>query len=206
MTIEFDVIDFSNQIVGKVELPEEIFSVTVRKDIIHRVCNWQLAKRRSGNHKTKTIGEISGTTKKPHNQKGSGRARQGSLRSPHYRGGAVIFGPVVRSHGYSLNKKVRDLGLKTILSSKLNEKKIIIVDKLSSACKTSELKNVFDSINCKSALVVDSNKTDSFICAIKNLKDFNFLPVIGLNVYDTLRHDNLIITQDAINDITARLL
>src|SRR5438874_12180128 len=107
-----------NQEVGDIELSEEVFGLPVRPDILARVVDWQLAKRRAGTHKTKGISEISGTTKKPYRQKGTGRARQGSLRSPQFRGGARIFGPVVRDHGYDLPKKVRKLGLKTALSTK----------------------------------------------------------------------------------------
>src|SRR5688572_10995848 len=110
------VFTIDNKESGEVTLNADIFGAAKRPDILARVVNWQLAKRRSGTHKTKGISEISGTTKKPHAQKGTGRARQGSLRSPHMRGGAVIFGPVVRDHGFSLPKKVRQLGLKVALS------------------------------------------------------------------------------------------
>src|SRR5688572_33502499 len=110
--------NLDNQEVGDIELAEEVFSLPVRGDILARVVEWQRAKARAGTHKTKGISDISGTTKKPFRQKGTGNARQGSLRSPQYRGGAVIFGPVVRSHEYDLPKKVRKLGLKTALSAK----------------------------------------------------------------------------------------
>lgn len=113
---------------GTIELDESVFGVPVRGDILARMVHWQLAKRRAGTHKAKQIGEISGTTKKPWRQKGSGRARQGSMRSPQWRGGAVIFGPVVRDHGYDLPKKVRALALKTALSSKQAEGKLIVID------------------------------------------------------------------------------
>src|SRR3954468_6702795 len=117
-----------NQEVGDIELAEEVFGLPVRRDILARVINWQLAKRRAGTHKTKGVSEISGTTKKPYKQKSTGRARQGSLRSPQFRGGAVIFGPVVRSHEFGLQKKVRRLGLKTALSAKQSEGKLIVID------------------------------------------------------------------------------
>src|ERR687895_1634063 len=123
-----NVTDLNAQTVGEIELADEIFGVTVRKDILARVVNWQLSKRRAGTHKTKGISDISGTTKKPYKQKGTGRARQGSLRSPQFRGGAVIFGPVVRSHEFDLQKKVRRLGLKTALSAKQAEGKLIVID------------------------------------------------------------------------------
>src|SRR5512147_171143 len=130
--MKLKVTDISNKAVGEVEIDDavfaDIFGRNVRKDILARAVNWQLAKRRSGNHKTKEIGDVSGTTKKPYKQKGTGRARQGSLRSPQFRGGAVIFGPVVRSHEFDLQKKVRRLGLKTALSAKQAEGKLVVID------------------------------------------------------------------------------
>ena len=120
--------NLDNQEVGDIELAEEVFGLPVRNDILARVVNWQLAKRRAGTHKTKGVSEIQGTTRKPYKQKGTGRARQGSLRSPQFRGGARIFGPVVRSHGFDLQKKVRRLGLKTALSAKHSEGKLMVID------------------------------------------------------------------------------
>ena len=120
--------NLDNKEVGDIELDDEVFGLPVRRDILARVVNWQLAKRRAGTHKTKGISEIQGTTKKPYKQKGTGRARQGSLRSPQFRGGATIFGPVVRSHEFGLQKKVRRLGLKTALSAKLAEGKLVVID------------------------------------------------------------------------------
>src|ERR1043165_4211104 len=122
------VITFDNETVGEIDLSDTVFDVTPRKDILARMVNWQLAKRRAGTHKAKGISDVSGTTKKPYRQKGTGRARQGSLRSPQFRGGAVIFGPVVRSHEFGLQKKVRRLGLKTALSAKQAEGKLIVID------------------------------------------------------------------------------
>src|SRR5215470_16358046 len=130
--------NLDNKTIGEIDLADEVFAVPVRKDILARAVNWQLNKRRSGNHKTKGVSEISGTTKKPYRQKGTGRARQGSLRSPQFRGGARIFGPVVRDHGYGLNKKIRKLGLKTALSVKCAEGKLVVLDELGQAAKTKE--------------------------------------------------------------------
>src|ERR1700686_3912325 len=127
--MKLTVRNLDNQEVGDIELAEEAFGLPVRRDILARVVNWQLAKRRSGTHKTKGISDISDTTKKPYKQKGTGRARQGSLRSPQFRGGAVIFGPVVRSHEFGLHKKVRKLVLKTALSAKQAEGKLVVLDK-----------------------------------------------------------------------------
>src|ERR1700732_2844210 len=126
--MKLTVRNLDNQEVGDIELAEEVFGLPVRRDILARVVNWQLAKRRAGTHKTKGISDISGTTKKPYKQKGTGRARQGSLRSPQFRGGARIFGTVVRSHEFDLQKKVRKLGLKTALSAKPAEGQLVGLD------------------------------------------------------------------------------
>ena len=120
--------NLDNQEVGDIELDDAVFGLPIRGDILARVVNWQLAKRRAGTHKTKGISDIQGTTKKPYKQKGTGRARQGSLRSPQFRGGARIFGPVVRSHAFDLQKNVRRLGLKTALSAKHGEGKLVVID------------------------------------------------------------------------------
>lgn len=120
-----DVITLDNSAAGSIELADDVFGLEVRVDLLQRVVRWQLAKRQAGTHKTKGISEISGTTKKPFKQKGTGRARQGSMRSAQFRGGATIFGPVVRSHAHDLPKKVRALGLKTALSAKLAEQKLV---------------------------------------------------------------------------------
>src|ERR1700681_1550834 len=126
--MKLTVRNLDNQEVGDIELAEAIFGAPVRRDILARVVNWQLAKRRAGTHKTKGISDIQGTTKKPWRQKGTGRARAGSLRSPQFRGGAVIFGPVARDHAFGMQKKVRRLALKTALSSKQAEGKLIVID------------------------------------------------------------------------------
>src|SRR6059058_2810405 len=145
-----------NQEVGDIELSEEVLGLPVRPDILARVVNWQLAKRRAGTNKTKGISEISGTTRKPYKQKGTGRARQGSLRSPQFRGGARIFGPVVRSHAFDLQKKVRRLGLKTALSAKQGEGKLVVIDeaRLDDA-KTKALRARFDALGWASVLIID---------------------------------------------------
>src|SRR5580692_828393 len=146
--------NLSNESVGEIELDDEIFGVPVRQDLIYRAVNWQLAKRRSGNHKTKGISEIAGTTKKPYAQKGTGRARQGSLRSPQFRGGARIFGPVVRSHEFSLQKKVRKLGLKTALSAKQGEGKLVVIDAARvTEAKTKALRARFETLGWDSVLI-----------------------------------------------------
>lgn len=192
--------------VGSIDLADEVFGLTPRSDILARVVDWQLAKRRSGNHKTKGISEISGTTKKPYKQKGTGRARQGSLRSPQFRGGAVIFGPIVRDHSYDLPKKVRKLGLKTALSAKQAEGKLIVVDNLGEVGKTKELAQTFAKLGWTSVLVIDGPEIqDGVRRAAANLKGVDLLPQQGANVYDILRRDTLVLTRSAVEQLEARL-
>jgi large subunit ribosomal protein L4 len=192
---------------GDIELADEVFGVPVRKDILARMVQWQLAKRRAGTHKTKGISEIQGTTKKPWRQKGTGRARQGSLRSPQFRGGAVIFGPVVRSHAFDLQKKVRRLALKTALSAKQAEGKLVVVDDVKlTAPKTKQLAERFEKLGWGSVLIIGGAVLDeNFARAARNLPEVDVLPQQGANVYDILRRDTLVLTRDAVQHLEARL-
>lgn len=199
--------NLDNDEVGDIELAEEVFGLPVRRDILARVVNWQLAKRRAGTHKTKGISEIQGTTKKPYKQKGTGRARQGSLRSPQFRGGAIIFGPVVRSHAFSLQKKVRKLGLKTALSAKQGEGKLVVIDAASiGEAKTKALRARFETLGWDSVLIIDGPTLDqNFTRAARNLPRVDVLPQQGANVYDILRRDTLVLTREAVQHLEARL-
>jgi large subunit ribosomal protein L4 len=198
--------NLDNQEVGDIELAEEVFGLPVRQDILARVVNWQLAKRRAGTHKTKGISDISGTTKKPYRQKGTGRARQGSLRSPQFRGGAVIFGPVVRSHEFGLQKKVRRLGLKTALSAKQAEGKLIVVDEARlDEAKTKTLRARIEKLGWGSVLIIDGAVNENFARAARNLPKVDVLPEHGANVYDILRRDTLVLTRVAVQQLEARL-
>jgi len=190
-----------------IELADEVFGLPIRRDILARVVNWQLAKRRAGTHKTKGISEIQGTTKKPYKQKGTGRARQGSLRSPQFRGGATIFGPVVRSHEFSLQKKVRKLGLKTALSSKHREGKLVVIDAAHlDEAKTKVLRARFEALGWDSVLIIDGPEVEEgFMRAARNLPRVDVLPQQGANVYDILRRDTLVLTRDAVQHLEARL-
>ncbi len=199
--------NLDNAEVGDIELAEDVFGLPIRRDILARMVNWQLAKRRAGTHKTKGISDIQGTTKKPYRQKGTGRARQGSLRSPQFRGGAVIFGPVVRSHAFGLQKKVRRLALKTALSSKQAEGKLVVLEaaKLAEA-KTSGLAERFRKLGWGSVLIIDGPELDgNFARAARNLPEVDVLPQQGANVYDILRRDTLVLTRDAVQHLEARL-
>jgi large subunit ribosomal protein L4 len=199
--------DLDNQEVGSIDLAEEVFGLPIRRDILARMVNWQLAKRRAGTHKTKGISEVQGTTKKPWRQKGTGRARQGSLRSPQFRGGGIIFGPVVRSHAFSLQKKVRRLALKTALSAKQAEGKLVVLEaaKLAEA-KTKMLAQRLDKLGWGSVLIIDGPELDeNFARAARNLPGVDVLPQQGANVYDILRRDTLVLTRDAVQHLEARL-
>jgi len=205
--MKLTVRNLDNDEVGDIELAEEVFGLPVRRDILARVINWQLAKRRAGTHKTKGISEIQGTTKKPYKQKGTGRARQGSLRSPQFRGGAIIFGPVVRSHAFSLQKKVRKLGLKTALSAKQGEGKLVVIDAASiGEAKTKALRARFETLGWDSVLIIDGPTLDqNFTRAARNLPRVDVLPQQGANVYDILRRDTLVLTREAVQHLEARL-
>ena len=201
------VTSLDNKQVGDIDLADEIFGVPVRRDIIARMVNWQLAKRRAGTHKAKGISDISGTTKKPFRQKGTGRARAGSLRSPQFRGGAVIFGPVVRDHSHDLPKKVRRLALKSALSSKQAEGKLVVVDALRSKDgKTRKVADQIAGLGWGSALLIDGPEVDDGLQrAIANLPGIDLLPQQGINVYDILRHDTLVLSKAAVEHIEQRL-
>jgi large subunit ribosomal protein L4 len=206
-TMKQDVITLANEKAGEIELPEALFGIAPRADIMARVVHWQLAKRRAGTHKVKGMGEVSGTTKKPYKQKGTGRARQGSLRSPQFRTGGVVHGPVVRDHGYDLPKKVRRLGLISALSQKKAEGKLVVIDAAASdEGKTAALKKQVAALGWSSALVIDGAAVDArFLRAARNIPGLDVLPTIGANVYDILRHDVLAVTKAGLETLVARL-
>ncbi|HEX9461239.1 MAG TPA: 50S ribosomal protein L4 [Alphaproteobacteria bacterium] len=205
--MKLSVKTLDNKDAGSIEVSDTVFGLPSRPDILARMVRWQLAKRRAGTHDTKEIGEISGGGKKPRPQKGSGRSRQGSIRSPQWRGGAVIFGPTPRSHAFDLPKKVRKLALRTALSSKQAEGKLIVIDAVTLAKpKTGELAKQFAKLGFVSALVIDGPAVDqNFARAARNLPGVDVLPQQGANVYDILRRDVLVLTRDAVQHLEARL-
>lgn len=195
-----------NKKVGDIDLSDAIFGVKARADILHRMVNWQLAKRRSGTHKTKQIGDVSGTGKKPFKQKGTGNARAGSLRNPQHRGGAVIFGPVVRDHAIDMPKTVRKLALKMALSAKQAEGKLIVLDAAKAKShKTKDMAKALIGLGVTSGLIVDQAQDENFIRAARNIPLVDCLPEKGINVYDILRRDVLVLTKDAVAQLEARL-
>jgi len=190
---------------GSVELPDELFAAKPRVDIMARVVHWQLAKRRAGTHSTKGLNDVQGTTKKPYRQKGTGNARQGSLRAPQFRGGGIVHGPVPHSHAYSLPKKVRRLGLISALSQKHAEGKLIVLDAVAGETKTGALAKKLKALGWRSTLVVDHAVDAGFLRASRNIPGLDVLPSLGANVYDILNHDVLAITTAGVEALKARL-
>ncbi len=204
--MQFEIKTLDGEAAGNTELPDALFAAVPRKDIIARVIHWQMAKRRAGTHKTKGMGEVSGTTKKPYKQKGTGNARQGSLRAPQFRTGGVVHGPVVRSHEYDLPRKVRRLGLISALSLKQKEGKLVILDTVGGGSgKTRDLVAKLKVLGWASALVVDRIVDDSFRQASSNIVGLDVLPTVGANVHDIIRHDVLVVTRAGVEGLVERL-
>ena len=201
------VIDITNKKVGDIDLDEFVFGASDRPDILSRVVNWQLAKRQAGTHKTKQRAEIKGSTAKPFNQKGTGRARQGDKKAPHMRGGGVAFGPVARSHAHSLTKKVRRLALRVALSVKQESGNLVVLSEAKAkTAKTSALAKQLEKLGWHSALIIDGAEVDkNFSLAARNIKGIDVLPQQGANVYDILRRDTLVLTKGAIEKLVERL-
>jgi large subunit ribosomal protein L4 len=205
--MQVKVITLDNAEAGEIELPTEVFGAEPRADIMARVVHWQLAKRRAGTHKVKGMGEVSGTTKKPYRQKGTGNARQGSLRAPQFRTGGVVHGPVVRSHEYSLPKKVRRLGLISALSEKAASGKLVVLDAAApgDSAKTKTLAAQVKAFGWTSALLFDAAPDAGLVRAARNLPRVQVLPTVGANVYDIVRHDVLVVTRAGVEALKERL-
>ncbi len=205
--MKYDVIDLQGKKVESIELADSVFGVDVRPDILARVVQWQLDRRRAGTHKTKDIGEVSGSGKKPFKQKGTGRARQGQKRAPNQYHGGVAFGPVVRSHAYSLNKKIRALGMRVALSLKAKDNRLFILDDMTIAKpSTAAFKKAFAANKWNSVLFVGGEKLDdNFALSARNIVNVDVLPAQGANVYDIIRRDVLVLSKDAVAKLEGRL-
>ena len=202
------VVDLSNKNISEIDIPESIFGIKVFPDLIHQYIRYQNAKSRQGSHKTKTRSEIKGKAKKPFAQKGTGNARQGSSKPPHYRGGATSMGPQNRDHSFSLNKKEKTLALKCALSNKSKNEEIIFVDSLDIADhKTKKLFNSLKKFNFNSALFIHSEKSnnENFKKASSNIPKLAMLSEKGLNVRDLMTFDKIFIEKTAVEQITKRL-
>ena len=205
--MKLDVIKLDGSKGGSIELSDAVFGIEeIRGDILQRVVTWQLAKRRAGTHKIQVRNEVSLTGKKMYKQKGSGGARHGSRRAAQFVGGAKAHGPVVRSHAFDLPKKFRALALKHALSSKAKAGTLVVVDSIAiDSPKTAALRDQFGKAGWKSALVIGGAEVDNnFKLAARNIPLVDVLPSAGLNVYDILRRDTLVLTRDAVDAIQAR--
>jgi large subunit ribosomal protein L4 len=204
--MELKVTTLAGEDSGSVTLPDEVFGLEPRPDILQRCVTWQLAKRQRGTHDVKNRGEITRTGKKMYRQKGTGGARHGSGRANLFRGGGRAFGPTPRSHAIELPKKVRALALKHALSAKAQDGGIIVLDKASvPEGKTKLLRERFDKLGLDNALIIDGAEVEaSFRLAARNLPNIDVLPVQGINVFDILRRHKLVLTKAALDALEAR--
>ena len=205
--MKWDVINLDNTKVGDIDLDDTVFGVEVRRDIMARAINWQLSRRQAGTHKTKGRSEVSGTSKKPYKQKGTGRARQGTMRAPHMRGGGIVFGPLPRSHAFDLPKKVRRLALRSALSAKRDEGKLVIIEEAAvKETKTAALAKQLKALGWGATLVIDGETVNAdFLRAAGNIMGIDVLPSQGANVYDIMRRDTLVLTRNAVEKLVERL-
>ncbi|MGB2933359.1 MAG: 50S ribosomal protein L4 [Methyloceanibacter sp.] len=204
--MQADVTTLDAKKAGTVELPDDVFGLEPRPDILHRMVRYQLAKRRSGTRSVQDRSEVNYTGAKVYRQKGTGRARHGSRRANLFRGGGKTFGPKPRSHAIELPKKVRALALKLALSAKAKSDALLVIDKCEMKdAKTKELKSRFLKLGLASALIIDGSEVqDAFAKAARNLPHVDVLPVQGINVYDILNHDKLVLTKAAVEALEAR--
>lgn len=201
-----DVITLDASSVGSIELSDDVFALEPRTDILQRMVRYQLAKRQAGTHKAKQRGEVNGPNRKIYKQKGTGQARHGNDKPPQFRGGGRAFGPVPRSHAHDLPKKVRALALKHALSAKAKSDAIVVLDKAElSEPKTANLRGKFDGLGLMNALIIDgATLQDNFALAARNIPNVDVLTVNGINVYDILRRDKLVLTRAAVEALEER--
>jgi large subunit ribosomal protein L4 len=204
--MRLDVFDIQKQKVGDIDVDDSVFAAPVKEHLFWEVVRMQLASKRRGTQSTKTITHVSGTGKKPFRQKGTGRARQGSLRSAQMVGGAVVLGPLPRSYAYEMPKKMVKGALRSALSLRSSEQKLFVIKGWKpNGPKTKDAKNVLKAFGAESALVIDSRDNDSLRLSLRNLPKAKFLAVEGINVRDILAYDNLIIGEGAIAVLVERL-
>ena len=203
--MDIEVKTLAGETAGTVSLSDATFGLEPRADILHRVVRWQLARRQQGTHKVKSRGEINATGKKMYKQKGTGRARHSDKKATQFRGGAKPHGPKPRSHAHDLQKKVRTLGLKMALSAKARGDDIIVIDRAAvEAVKTKALRLQFEALGLSNALIIDGTVDADFARAARNIPMVDVLPLAGLNVYDILRRNKLVLTRSALDGIEAR--
>ncbi|MFB5192202.1 50S ribosomal protein L4 [Alicyclobacillus fastidiosus] len=185
--------------VSEIQLNDKLFGAPIRSDLMHQVVLQYLAARRAGTHKVKNRSEVAGGGRKPWRQKGTGRARQGSTRSPQWKGGGVVFGPTPRSYAFSVPKKVRRLALYSALSSKVADGKVIVLDGLNiEQPKTKDMVAILNNLNLKKALILDGEKKQPAYLSTRNIEGVKYMDANGVNVYELLRHEHLVLTKDAV--------
>ena len=204
--MKLDVTTLEGAKAGSVDLNEAIFGLEPRADLLARCVRWQLAKRQAGTHAVKNRSDIDRTTKKVYKQKGTGSARHGAASAPQFRGGGRAFGPQVRSHAHDLPKKVRALALKHALSSKAKDASLVVIDDVTlSEPKTKALVERFGKLGLGSALIIGGAEIETnFQRAARNIPNIDVLPVQGINVYDILRREKLVLTKSAVDALEAR--
>lgn len=201
-----DVFNISKEKVGSIELPDEVFGATVKEHLFYTVVRYQLAARHSGTHKVKGRAEVAGGGRKPYKQKGTGRARQGTIRAPHMRGGGVVFGPSPRDYSFKLPKKVRRAALRSALSRRAQEQAITVLDAVAfDEPKTKQVKAILDTFGFDDLLIILGEPDDVVLRSARSLPNVRVLPVVGVNVYDVLNHKNLAVTTDAVAGLVQRL-
>ena len=202
-----DVLNRKAEKVSQVELPDTIFSIPVKSNVLHEVVTMQLANRRAGSASVKHRSDVKGSGKKLYRQKGTGRARRGDVKSPLLRGGGSVFGPDPRSYSYNVPKKVKRLGLKMALSSKLKEDNLVVLDELDlDRIKTKEFLEVMEALNTLNALIVTEKTNEHLVLSSRNVPDIKVLKVEGMNVYDILKHKNVVLLESSLKSIEGRLL
>lgn len=202
---KIDVLGWDKKKVGEVDMPAEIVEREVKLEVLHAMVRWQLASRRQGTHSTKTKGLVSGGGKKPFKQKGTGNARQGSSRSPLMPGGGVTFGPQPRDYSYTMPRSMKHAGLKTALSYLYKEGRLFVVDKMSSTDgKTKDIAKNLTKFGLNKALLISEKQDENFARATRNLKKYRYNNVSGVNVYDLMKYDAVVFTQDSISAVIAK--
>ncbi len=202
-----DILNMDGEKVGEADLTDEVFGVPVKQHVLHEVVRMQLANRRAGTAATKGRSQVRGGGQKPYRQKGTGRARAGSRRSPLWRGGGVVFGPSPRSYCYKVPKKVRRLALKMALTSKLQEEALVVVDRLDlETPKTKRFVEVMTALRANEALIVTDRKIGNLELSSRNVPHVKVMRSDGLNVYDILRHKHLILLEPSVKQIAEKLL
>ena len=185
--------------VGTMELNDAVFGVEVNEHLVHMAVVSQLANKRQGTQKAKTRSEVSGGGRKPWRQKGTGHARQGSTRAPQWTGGGVVFAPTPRDYSVKMNKKEKQLAMKSVLTSKVNESKFIVLDELKLAeIKTKQIKAVLDNLKVEKALIVTKEKDDVVVKSANNLPKVATTALNNINVYDILKYDTVVVTSEAV--------